>query len=434
MGIPTAPCTGINVIDYLKGWDRLYNSGIPLRYTVFPLPVAGVSREVHEKYVNGNDAVTGKPIMEQIIEALIKPLSEEEQMTGLPASATEPRLLPPDTEENLQDLFKARDWTDYLPVVLPTEEKVSAMLKGTSHKPDEVVKTLTWPGGGRSLTVEKVAVHAVMAGARPQYLPVILALATQAPYGNSTTSMSNMIIVNGPVRKEIGMNTGTGALGPYNEANAVIGRTFTLLSKAAGNLHAGKTAFCSLGNNLQYNNCCLAENEEALPEGWNPVSVQFGYKKEDSVITVATGWTVISCVGEVEAEYPAQMLIRDYMGGLSALGSTALLLCDPLVARMLHDHQGFRTKESLSKWLSKNARMPVRQFWGNGLTTSMYRNLALQGLEPYATWQKLPPETMIEPFTNPNAINTVVVGGQTNTIWFISDFRLNKGVLIDTWR
>jgi hypothetical protein len=434
MGIPTAPCTGINVIDYLKGWDRLYNSGIPLRYTVFPLPVAGVSRAVHEKYVNGNDAVTGTPIMEQIIESLTLPLTADEQLTGLPVSAREPQLLPPDTEENLQQFFKSRDLTDYLPVTLPTEDKVAAMLKGSSHNPAEIVKTLTWPGGGRQLTVEKVAVISVMAGAKPQYFPVILALATMAPFANSTTSMSNMLIVNGPVRREIRMNSGTGALGPYNEANAVIGRAFTLLSKAAGNLHAGKTAFCSLGNNLQYNNCCFAENEEALPEGWNPISVQFGYKKEDSVITVATGWTSISCVGEVEAEYPAQMLIRDYMGGLSAVGSAALLCCDPLVAKMLHDHEGFQTKEMLAKWLSKNARMPVHQFWGNGLTTSLYGNLALQGLQPYTAWQKLPSESIIEPFTNSNAINTVVVGGQTNTIWFITDFRLNKGVSIDAWR
>ncbi len=401
---------------------------------MFPLPVAGVSRSVHEAYVEGNDPVTGRPIMQEIIEALTNPLTTEEQLTGQTSAAVEPRELPPDTAENLQELFKTRDWTDYLPVVLPTEDKVAAMLKGTSHKPDEVVKTITWPGGGRQLTVEKVAVCAVMAGAKPQHFPVILAMATMAPFGNSTTSMANMIIVNGPIRQEIGMNSGTQAMGPYNEANAVIGRSFTLLSKAAGNLHAGKTAFSSLGSNLQYNNCCFAENEECLPEGWTPLSEQFGYKKQDSVVSVGTGWTYISCVGEVEADYPPQMLIRDYMKSLSAVGSAALLCADPLVAKMLHDHHGFTSKEMLAQWLSKNVKVPAHQFWGNGLTTSFYANLGLQGLEPYATWQKIPPESLVEPFTNSKAINTVVVGGQTNTIWFITDFRINKGVLIDTWR
>jgi hypothetical protein len=433
MGIPTAPCTAINVSEYVRGWNMLYNSGMPLRYTTFPLPIAGVSREVHDSYVNGNDPITGRPVMLQIVDALTRPLSPEEQMTTTSEMVQEPRLLPPDTEENLQEFFRSKDWTDYLPVILPTEERVAAMLKRTSHKPYEVVKVLAWPGGGRRLTVEKVAVSAVMAGARPEYFPVILAMATMAPYGNSTTSMANMIIVNGPIRQEINMNSGIGAMGPHNRANATIGRTFTLLSKSAGNLHAGKTTFGSLGSNLQYNNCCYAENEEALPEGWEPLSVQFGYKRSDSVVTVATGWSYISCAGELVTTYPPQLIIRDYMKSLSGLGSTALLCADPLVAGILHS-QGFTSKEKLSGWLSKNVSIPARQFWGNGIITTGYTSLAAQGIEPFATWQKLPSEEMIVPFNDPKGISTVVVGGQTNTIWFITDFRAGKGVSVDSWR
>ncbi len=433
LGIPTAPCTAINVSEYVRGWDMLHNSGMPLRYTTFPLPIAGVSRQVHEEYVNGKDPVTGKQIMHEIIDALTKPLTPNEQSVETNERVQEPRLLPPDTEENLQEFFKEKDWTDYCPVVLPTEERVNAMLKGTSHKPYEVVKTLAWPGGGRRLTVEKVATSAVMAGAKPEYFPVILAMSTMAPFGNSTTSMANMIIVNGTIRKEIEMNSGIGAMGPHNRANATIGRTFTLLSKSAGNLHAGVTTFGSLGSNLQYNNCCYAENEEALPEGWEPLSVQFGYKRSDSVVTVATGWTYVSCAGELVTTYPPQMLIRDYMKSLSGMGSTALLCADPLVAGILRS-QGFTTKEMVGEWLSKNVKIPVQQYWGNGIITTGYTSLARQGLEPYATWQKLPPDSLIEPFSDPKAINTVVVGGQTNTIWFITDFRAGKGVLIDNWR
>ena len=433
LGIPTAPCTAINVSEYVRGWNMLHESGMPLRYTTFPLPIAGASRQVHEEYVNGNDPVTGRPIMHQIVDALTKPLTDDEKSTESVKAVTEPRLLPPGTEDDLQEFFKEKDWTDYLPVVLPTEERVAAMLKGTSHRPFEVVKTLAWPGGGRRLTVEKVAISAVMAGAKPEYLPTILAMATMAPFGNSTTSMTNMIIVNGPVRKDIGMNWGTGAMGPHNRANATIGRTFTLISKSAGNLHAGVTTFGSLGSNLQYNNCCFAENEEALPAGWEPLSVQFGYKRNDSVVTVCTGWTYHSCVGELVTTYPAQMLIRDYMQALSGMGSSALLCADPLVAGILRD-QGFAAKEQLAQWLSKNVRMPVRQFWGNGIVTTGYTSLATHGLEPYATWQKLPADSLIEPFNNPANINTVVVGGQTNTIWFITDFMVRKGVSIDEWR
>jgi len=83
LGIPTAACTGTNVIEYLKGWDRLYNSGIPLRYVVFPLPVAGEPRSVHDVYVKGNDPVTGMPIMQEVIEAITRPLAAEERLTGI---------------------------------------------------------------------------------------------------------------------------------------------------------------------------------------------------------------------------------------------------------------------------------------------------------------------------------------------------------------
>jgi hypothetical protein len=433
MGIPTAPCTGINVSDYLRGWDRLYNSGMPLRYTTFPLPIAGVSQQIHEDYVNGADPVTGRPIMYQIVDALTRLLTEDEEAAQTVGEETEPRLLPPDSEESLQELFKERDWTDYLPVVLPTEERVATMLKGTSHRLSEVVKTIAWPGGGRRLTVEKVAACAVMAGAKPEYLPVILAVATMAPFGNSTTSMANMIIVNGPIRREIGMNSGTDAMGPYNRANATIGRAFTLISRSAGNLHAGITTFGSLGSNLQYNNCCFAENEESLPEGWQPLSVQFGYKRSDSVATVTTGWTYVSCAGEAVTTYPPQMLMRDYMRSLSGLGSSALICADPLVAGILQG-QGFATKEDLAVWFSRNVQIPVQQYWGNGLVTTAYANLGRQGLEPYADWQRLPADSLVAPFTDPKGINTVVVGGQTNTIWFVTDFRAGKGVSVDSWR
>lgn len=433
-GIPTAPVTAINVSEYATGWDRLYGSGILLRYSTLPLPIAGASHELHATYVDGDDAITGKPLMPQIVDALTKPLTPEEQLTGLPEGAIEPRFLEPDTEENLHELFKQKDWTDYLPIVLPTEERVRNMLKGTSRKPDEVVKVISWPGGARKLTVEKVAAYAVMAGAEPEYLPVILAMSTMAPYGNSTTSMTNMIVVNGPVRKEIGMNCGTGAMSPHNRANSTIGRTFTIISKTAGNLHAGRTTFGSLGSNLQYNNLCFAENEEALPEGWNPVHVQFGYKKEDSVVTVCVGWTYISCIGEIVTEYPPQKLIRDYMRSLSMMGSTATICADPLLAKLLHDEQGFATKESFANWLADNVEITAEQFWGNGISTTGLNNVALQGLEPYATWRKLPPETLIKPFNNPRGIGTVVVGGGTNTIWFLTDFRLNRGVSVDAWR
>src|SRR6202163_2185832 len=195
-------------------------------------------------------------------------------------------LIGPDTEDGLQQLFLDNNWTDKLPIVLPTRERVDAMLKATSPPPNEVVGHLQ-PVEFRAaweFTVEQVAVNAVMAGARPEYFPVILALAASelSARGSSTSSSSNMVVVNGPIRNEIEMNCGVGAMGPYNHANATIGRAYGLLSQnLQGGSVAGNTFMGSLGNAYTYNNITFAENEEKSP--WEPLHVQRGYKPEDSV-------------------------------------------------------------------------------------------------------------------------------------------------------
>jgi hypothetical protein len=433
--IPAIGAAGSNIVGYATGYDFQYANGMPIRYVSFPFPVAGQPKSVHKQYVEGKDQVSGKPMMQAIIDAFTLPLTDKEKISGVPPEAVpEPRLLPADTEDNLQRLFKDKDWTDYNPIILPTEERVARMLKGTSHKPDEVVKTVSWPGGARPLTVEKAAICAVMAGAKPEYLPLILALATNVPYGNSTTSMANMIVVNGPIRKQIGMNAGGHALGPYNEANAIVGRTLTLMSKTAGGLRNKVTTWSSLGSNLQYNNICFAENEEELPAGWDPLHVQMGFKPTDSVVTVGTGWSYISSVGSVQHLYAPQMLMRDYMRALSAQGSGATILMDPSVATLLKDVHGFKTKAGLSEWLAQNIEKTAASYWGNAVIASIAEPLAAQGLEPYASWHKLPGDSIIKPYNNPRGIQAVIVGGKTQSTWFATDFRLGRGVSVDAWR
>jgi hypothetical protein len=433
MNVPTVGAAAANIVNYAIGYDFEYTNGMPIRYVGFPFPVAGQPKSVHHRYVfESKDVVSGKPMMQAIIDALTKPLTDKEKYSGKPPEAIpQPRLLKPDTEDNLQRLFKEKDWTDYNPIILPTEERVAAMLKGTSQKPDKVVKILTWPGGARPLTVEKTAVCAVMAGAKPGLFPLILAVATAVPFGNSTSSMANMILVNGPIRNEVHMNYGGNVMGPHNEVNAVLGRVFTLLSKSAGGLHAGKTTFSSLGSNLQYDNLCIAENEEALPEGWDPVHVQNGFKPTDSVVSVGTGWSYISSVGEVQIAYPAQYLMRDYMRSLTGMGASAIM--DPSVAGLLRDTQGFKTKSDLSQWLADNVQKTVDSYWGNGVVSTFSASMALQGLEPYATYKRMPGNTLIKPF-NPRSIQVIVTGGGIQTTWFVTDFRAGRGTLVDDWR
>jgi len=415
--------------EYAIDYDFKYTNGMPIRYVAFPFPVAGQPPEVHKRYVEGEDRLSGKPMMTAIIEGLTAPLTDKELFKGTaPEAKPEPRFLPPDTADNLQQLFKDRDWTDYNPIILPTQARVKKMLTGTSHAPDEVVNTINWPGGARELTVEKAAIAAVMAGARPKFM------ATQVPFGNSTSSMANMILVNGPIRQELGMNCGTNVMGPHNEINAVIGRVLTLLSKTVGNLHSGKTTFSSLGSNLQYNNVTICENEAMLPKGWEPLHVQMGFKPTESVVTIATGWTYISSVGEVQIQYPPQKLIGDYMRSLTSLGSGATIIMDPTVAELMEKVQGFNSKQDLSNWLSQYVQKTAADYWGNGVVSTVATSLGMQGLEPYASWLKLPGDTLIKPFNNPKAIQVVVAGGAIQTTWFVTDFRLGRGVLVDKWR
>jgi len=150
--IPTVGASGINVVKF-KDYDLLYGNGMPIRYVAFPFPVAGQPKSVHKSYVEGNDLLSGKPMMPAIIDALTKPLTADEKKSGMPpGAAPEPRLLKPATETNLQRLFKDKEWTDFNPIILPTEARVAEMLKGTSRKPNEMVSKF----GSRELTVQGV--------------------------------------------------------------------------------------------------------------------------------------------------------------------------------------------------------------------------------------------------------------------------------------
>jgi len=423
------------IVSFGIGAHFKYTTGMPLRFVGVPYPFTGLSPEAMKTYLDGKDKVTGKPVMQAIVDCLTKPLTAEEKKTGIPAEAApQPRFLPPDTEDNLQRLFKDKYWTDYNPVILPTEERVKAMLRSTSHKPDELVKKESGTfGTNRPFTVENVAIIAVMAGAKPEYLPVILALASQVPYMDSTTSNAIMVLVNGPIRKQIDMNSGEGALGPNAEANSVIGRAATLIHTIIQGYQEGVSGFSSLSNPLRYNNMTIAEAEEDLPEGWKPIHVQMGFKPTDSVLTIFSGWQFVNCSGSVVEHYPPQFLMRDFARVLAAMGSATLIM-DPSVAYQLKNTQGFQTKEALGEWLSQNAVTSAGTYWANSIASGMMGPLGKQGLEPYASWQKVSPDTLIKHLPNPRNIRTVVVGGKTASVWFITDFMAGQGVSIDAWR
>jgi hypothetical protein len=203
--------------------------------------------------------------------------------------------------EDPVELAYARGWTDGLPVVPPTDERVLAMLKGTTRKPDEIVGKM--PPFLADCTVEKVAINAVMAGCKPEYMPVLLAALEAALepvftlHGVLATTYfsSPVIIVNGPVAKQIGMNSGINALGQGNRANATIGRALNLIVLNVGGGRPGEADRSTLGAPSKYT-LCFAE-DESDPE-WEPLSVARGLPRGASAVTLFQGHGVEAFVDQ----------------------------------------------------------------------------------------------------------------------------------------
>jgi hypothetical protein len=435
LGVPTVPII-TNTFEFAVQNAVSAKGMSNLRFAFLPHPVAYRPAEECREKILGNDPVTGKPVLSEIVEALTRPLTEEEKKTGLIERPRE-RLLPPETPDNLQAIFRGNEWTLYMPIILPTEEKVSEMLKGTSRRPDEKVGEMqpSSPHEKWSYTVEQVAVNAVMAGAKPEFLPVILAIAStgETSLFTSTNSFTAMVCVNGPIRNEINMNMSIGALGPFNHANAAIGCAWTLISKNLGNGGApGRKYMGSQGQGHDYNNLCFAEAEERLPAGWNPFHVQKGFKPEESSVSIFSGWSW-SNIGGFELNKSATIK-RFFTYQTQCCGQS--MVVDPLVADLLYK-EGFKTKEQLNQWLKENVMFPQEEYWGQmfGISGGHAKELeqAKAGVEPYASWLKLP-EGAVIPVPRNVDVNIMVSGGETNPYWQGGTLRYITSASVDEWR
>ena len=185
-----------------------------------------------------------------------------------------------------------RGWTDGLPVVPPTRERVWRMLQGTNRAPDEVVGIM--PPDLQECTVEKVAINAVMAGCKPEYMPLVLAAVEGALIEEfclhgllATTWFSGpVLVVNGPEARRVGMNAKGNAMGQGNRANATIGRALQLIVRNVGGGRPGEVDRSCLGNPGKYT-FCFAEDEEG--SAWDSLAVERGFAPEQSTVTLFAG-------------------------------------------------------------------------------------------------------------------------------------------------
>jgi len=314
------------------------------------------------------------------------------------------------------EMLYERGVTDGLPVVPPTRERVDRMLAGAPwRRPDELIGVLG-PQMGKA-TVEKVAINAVMAGCKPEYLPVVIAAAEVictpefCTHGITATTYgaTPIIVVNGPVRKKIGMNMGINVLGQGNRANATIGRAIKLIVRNVGGGRPGEVERATFGSPSKYT-CCFAEWEERSP--WEPLHVERGFKKEDSVVTLfglesgphqiadQTSRTARALAGSLGLGVECSWHPKTHNFG------DILLVISPEHADTIgHDHW---SKEDVRRQIQKITSRPLREL----LPTDDFGGLgALPDQAQVRTRSEAELNQLIPKFHSTKCIHMVVAGG-----------------------
>ena len=264
-----------------------------------------------------------------------------------------------DAEDAIEACYE-RGWSDGLPLVPPTPQRVLRMLAGTTRSADELIGLI--PPDLAPCTVEKVAINAVMAGCKPEYLPLVLAAVEAAlieefgMHGLLCTTMfaGPVVVINGPRGRAVGVNSGVNALGQGHRANATIGRALQLVIRNVGGGRPGEIDRSTLGTPGKYT-FCFAENEDSV---WAPLSVERGFAPGASTVTLFAGEGVQGIVDQ-KSRTP-ESLVRSFAASLRtvdnaklAMAGDALLVVSPEHSRVFIDAgwSKARLREELEKLL-----------------------------------------------------------------------------------
>jgi len=270
------------------------------------------------------------------------------------------------------EFFFDKPWSDGLPVVTPTENRLAWMLRGTTRDPTEVIGPV--PPAMHVATVRDVALHAVMAGCRPEYLPVVLGgltLILREPFNmngvqGTMHGVAPLMIVNGPYASTIGLHGGNGCLGPGFRANATIGRAIRLLLLNLGGGIPGLASATVLSTPQRYT-ACWTENVERSP--WETLAVSRGYAADADVITCAMVESPRLCYDDV-SQSPERLLvgIADTMAAMSSwnmhVRSDMVVIMGPEQATICASAGWSRAK--VHDWLVGKAGMRVAEMKRGG--------------------------------------------------------------------
>jgi hypothetical protein len=379
--------------------------GAPVRSVAFSYPTDTMDPA---RYRAAIDASLG---------TLTKELTGAETHTGTITPTPFPKIAATGDLDAIQRAFYEKGLTDGLPIIPPTEERVAAMLKGTSHAHDEIVAKTFYPEGLQA-NVRQVAINGVMAGCAPEHLPVLLATVEAFQKFNlnsmlrSTNSFAFMQVVNGPIARELRMNFGVNAIGPGNHANAVMGRALRLFIINLGGGHPSVNIMAVIGNNAAYG-FMFAENEAESP--WEPFSVTKGFKPGESTLTLFSGgWAHF---GNYNLGTPFARVPKDIERFESKSGAT--LIISPQRAADLQ-RQGM-SKADVIDYLWKNATRPL----GELRREQFFRE---------APDMKELPETAMVPVFPKGSIEVIVAGGDASPMMQAWHMYRPQTISIDRWR
>jgi hypothetical protein len=313
--------------------------------------------------------------------------------------------------EKINKLYLERGWSDGLPIVPPTVQRVEQMLAYCDRPWDEPIAAI--PPRYGAATPLRLAANAVMAGCRPQYFPlVMLAIEAMAEepfnlYGVQVTthSCAPLIIVNGPVARELGLNCGHGAFGPGTQANATIGRAVRLALVNIGGAIPGLGDMATYGSPAKYT-YCTAENEAANP--WEPLHVERGFPADASTITVVAAEGPHN-VNDHEST-TAEGMLKTLAGTVATTGvnninnrlSEPVIMFCPEHAATVAD--GGYSKNDVKQYLYEHARVPLGKFSDE----NRERRLRVTFPERFAT---AGPEALVPMCQSPQDFIVIVVGG-----------------------
>lgn len=339
-----------------------------------------------------------------VVAALTEPLKPEEEHPQPKAPAKPARIVFKGSLKDVNSFFYKSGWSDGLPIVPPTDEAVAEMLTGTDLPPDYLLGELQSRHG--KATIEKIAINAVMAGALPTHMPVLIAgtrllLESEAgfygytTYGFSTGSWAPFWIINGPVRNAIHVNNGSGALSPGNIANSAIGRAMGLIIKNIGGVRKGVEDMGVMGNPMKYS-MVIAENEEESP--WEPLHVESGYEKGESTITVSYPQTYLQ-------HWPytsdGEGILRSILDNIIR-GQRYTIIMTPPHAKNLA-REGW-TKEEIKGFISEHALMSGARF-------KEKRAIGIEAGRLYKGKLSIRDTDMVRIIKDPRFIRIIVAGG-----------------------